>query len=131
MKSFTQSLFPSLQRVQFTQAQSILQYLQISPDKLIDASTRDQLCSRVVDYYLPIYTYISDLVDQHRIKDEGPLLLGMSAPQGCGKTTLTGCLEYLFSTESKCCVVMSIDDFYFTGNAPLPCLILNHLIIIN
>lgn len=115
MKSFAESLFPSLQRVQSTRAQSILQYLQFSPGKFVDTSIRDQLCSRVVDYYLPIYSYISYLVEQHRIRDEGPLLLGMSAPQGCGKTTLTGCLEYLFQTESKCCVVMSIDDFYFTG----------------
>lgn len=131
MKSFAESLFPSLQRVQSTRAQSILQYLQFSPGKFVDTSIRDQLCSRVVDYYLPIYSYISYLVEQHRIRDEGPLLLGMSAPQGCGKTTLTGCLEYLFKTESKCCVVMSIDDFYFTGNEPPSSLPLKHVIIVN
>lgn len=45
-----------------------------------------------------------------------PLIIGISAPQGCGKTTLTNHIKDLFKLINKTCVVMSIDDFYLTGN---------------
>ena len=66
--------------------------------------------SRVNDLYLPIYDYINTKTAEKR-----PLYIGISAPQGCGKTTLTNYLSLLFQRENKKCVVMSLDDYYLTG----------------
>lgn len=38
--------------------------------------------------------------------------IGISAPQGCGKTTLVGELEKLLTGEGLCTATVSIDDFY-------------------
>eukprot|EP01035_Chromulina_nebulosa_P020803 gene20803-26967_t len=45
-----------------------------------------------------------------------PLFVGISAPQGCGKTTLTNILSQYFSSNNKICVSMSLDDFYLTDS---------------
>ena len=36
----------------------------------------------------------------------------LSAPQGCGKTTLTHALRDQFASEGLKCAVISLDDFY-------------------
>lgn len=43
-----------------------------------------------------------------------PLLVAMHCPQGGGKTTMCAALQELFEAENQTCVVMSIDDFYYT-----------------
>jgi D-glycerate 3-kinase len=40
--------------------------------------------------------------------------IGISAPQGCGKTTLVTELEKLLVHEGLPCASVSIDDFYLT-----------------
>lgn len=42
------------------------------------------------------------------------LQIGISAPQGCGKTTLVTELEGLLAHEGVACGSVSIDDFYLT-----------------
>lgn len=41
--------------------------------------------------------------------------IGISAPQGCGKTTLVTELEKLLEHEGLLCAAVSIDDFYLTN----------------
>jgi D-glycerate 3-kinase len=41
--------------------------------------------------------------------------VGISAPQGCGKTTLVGQLTELLNAEGHAAASVSIDDFYLTG----------------
>ena len=71
-------------------------------------------------YYLPMYAYFKVLMEKHRVgqnkkgKNE-PLYIGLSAPQGCGKTTLTDMMVSLFALDGKRAVAMSLDDFYLTG----------------
>lgn len=50
---------------------------------------------RIFQYYLPVFFWCQRQLQQHRAAGEngggsqrGPLILGISAPQGCGKTTL-------------------------------------------
>ncbi|GFH19293.1 uncharacterized protein HaLaN_16219 [Haematococcus lacustris] len=47
--------------------------------------------------------------------------VGISAPQGCGKTTLVEQLQQLFSATGSAAASVSVDDFYLTfkyrGNA--------------
>eukprot|EP00923_Selenidium_pygospionis_P000291 GHVN01000608.1.p1 GENE.GHVN01000608.1~~GHVN01000608.1.p1 ORF type:complete len:223 (+),score=25.05 GHVN01000608.1:39-671(+) len=78
----------------------------------------DQVASKPVQgriwhYYVPVYAWLADLVAKHQ--GPRPLFLGMSAPQGCGKTTLVSFLKELMELEKKTTVVLSIDDFYLTG----------------
>lgn len=40
--------------------------------------------------------------------------IGISAPQGCGKTTLVTELEKLLEHDGLPCAAVSIDDFYLT-----------------
>ena len=52
--------------------------------------------------------------------------LGISAPQGCGKTTLVEQLEMLFHWKGLRAASVSIDDFYLTYNVrDLPLRMLN------
>ena len=41
--------------------------------------------------------------------------MGISAPQGCGKTTLVGQLTELLNAEGHAAASVSIDDFYLRG----------------
>ncbi len=40
--------------------------------------------------------------------------IGISAPQGCGKTTMVEQLQLLFNSQGKTAASVSIDDFYLT-----------------
>ncbi len=42
------------------------------------------------------------------------LQIGISAPQGCGKTTLVEQLQELFNGNGTTAVSASVDDFYLT-----------------
>ena len=42
--------------------------------------------------------------------------VGISAPQGCGKTTLVGQLTALLNAEGHASASVSIDDFYVRGS---------------
>ncbi|CAM0882140.1 unnamed protein product [Alopecurus aequalis] len=59
-------------------------------------------------------------VAEHRSKySEGdeipPLVIGVSAPQGSGKTTLVFALDFLFRVSGRNSATLSIDDFYLTA----------------
>lgn len=46
------------------------------------------------------------------ITEKRPLLLGISGPQGCGKTTLCSLLKVLLNDRNS--LILSLDDFYLT-----------------
>ena len=75
------------------------------------------------DFYVPVYIYLNNVLDQHiattssSITNKRPLFVGISAPQGCGKTTLTELLRVLFESDGRRCLSVSLDDFYLTGAA--------------
>lgn len=63
----------------------------------------------------PVYQYILNHFKQDK-RDNHPYFVGISAPQGCGKTTLTSVLREIFqSIHSLSVVSLSLDDFYLTG----------------
>ena len=68
---------------------------------------------RVYQYYLPVFFWIEGLVAA-RPAGSGPLFVGLSCPQGGGKTTLVDALHLLFGRDGKVCADMSLDDFYLT-----------------
>lgn len=74
---------------------------------------------RIYHYYIPLFLWCEDQISQHAsmLKDGEevpPLVIGFSAPQGCGKTTLVFALNYLFHASGRKCATVSIDDFYLT-----------------
>lgn len=65
-------------------------------------------------FYLPIFFHLHDAA---RRQTEGPLVAGINAPQGGGKSTLTSYLVRLFECTGMRAVSLSIDDFYLTRTA--------------
>ncbi|GAV60969.1 hypothetical protein CFOL_v3_04497, partial [Cephalotus follicularis] len=82
--------------------------------------------ARLYHYYVPVFLWCEEQISKHRslFEDEEeipPLVIGFSAPQGCGKTTLVFALNYLFEITGRKSATISIDDFYLTfeGQAKL------------
>lgn len=62
--------------------------------------------ARIYHYYIPVYLWCEEQIELHRSKfGEGdeivPLVIGVSAPQGSGKTTLVFALEFLFRCTNR------------------------------
>ncbi|GAB2293582.1 hypothetical protein Dimus_027791 [Dionaea muscipula] len=75
---------------------------------------------RIYHYYIPVFLWCEDQISQHRslftdAEEIPPLVIGFSAPQGCGKTTLVLALDYLFRLSGMNTATLSIDDFYLTA----------------
>ena len=75
--------------------------------------------SRVFHYYLPVFFWVRAQLDEKRKRDGGgstssPLVVGIQAPQGCGKTTLVAELEALLGAVGLRAAAVSVDDFYLT-----------------
>ncbi|XP_018464756.2 D-glycerate 3-kinase, chloroplastic [Raphanus sativus] len=76
--------------------------------------------ARLYHYYIPVFVWCQDQIALHSSEfkdgdDVPPLVIGFSAPQGCGKTTLVFALDYLFKTTKMKSATISIDDFYLTA----------------
>ncbi|KAG6425359.1 hypothetical protein SASPL_115789 [Salvia splendens] len=75
---------------------------------------------RIYHYYIPVFLWCEEELSLHssKFKDEDdipPLVIGFSAPQGCGKTTLVFALSFLFEITGRKTATISIDDFYLTA----------------
>ena len=73
--------------------------------------------ARVYHLYLPIYFFVREVLRRHRSagNSSSPVAVGLSAPQGCGKTTLVDILVERFAAEGLVCAAVSYDDFYLKG----------------
>jgi D-glycerate 3-kinase len=65
----------------------------------------------VDNYYLPLFLYLHDQVKMAGVRT---FVVGINAPQGGGKSTLTAYLVQLFDWCGIKAVTLSIDDFYLT-----------------
>lgn len=75
---------------------------------------------RVYHYYIPVFMWCKQQLANHQAQfkegEEVPaLVIGITAPQGCGKSTLVYSLDYLFNSIGSQAASVSIDDFYLTG----------------
>lgn len=71
---------------------------------------------RIYHYYLPVYWWCRHQLELHRQQGNSTaLVLGISAPQGCGKSTIVEQLEALFNWLGVGAAAVSIDDFYLTN----------------
>jgi len=82
----------------------------------------DQLARRVYHLYLPMYFWMRGLVREtiSMRKTTGDtrhraVTIGLSAPQGCGKTTVVEVLTKMFTADGLGCAHVSFDDFYLRG----------------
>ncbi|XP_047157866.1 D-glycerate 3-kinase, chloroplastic [Vigna umbellata] len=76
--------------------------------------------ARIYHYYVPVFLWCEQQIAEHQSKFKDgeeipPLVIGFSAPQGCGKTTLVFALDYLFEVIGRKSATVSIDDFYLTA----------------
>lgn len=94
--------------------------LRLAEQLKLDHDNLDEIQrKRLYHYYLPVYFWCLDQLAQHRVlhKDSPTipaLVIAISAPQGCGKSTLVEQLEGLLAWEGKRAAVVSIDDFYLS-----------------
>ena len=97
-----------------------------SPDSSLTKEDEDLVRKQVDDYYRPIFAFLelsrklkAEESNVARISGESApspcLLVGISAPQGCGKTTLTEILCATYAKLNIRAVALSLDDFYLTG----------------
>lgn len=83
----------------------------------LDAAT----AARVYHLYLPIYFFARHCVRSQQGQQPSSsspafaTAIGLSAPQGCGKTTLVDLLVDRFASDGLSCASVSFDDFYLTG----------------
>ena len=54
------------------------------------------------------------LTGQHHLSANGAAQVGISAPQGCGKSTIVAELQKLYQEYGLRCASVSIDDFYLS-----------------
>jgi pantothenate kinase-related protein Tda10 len=73
-----------------------------------------KISTSVDSLYMPLFEYISSVMQSTPHKK--PVFIGISAPQGAGKTTLTTALQHLFLLDNKQCEILSLDDFYLTAH---------------
>jgi D-glycerate 3-kinase len=99
--------------------------------KSITLALRDRATAgRIFHLYLPIYFWCKALVvgekEKQKQKEEeeeeeeedvetSAIGIGLSAVQGCGKTTLVRFLTDRFAADGLVCAAVSFDDFYLTG----------------
>lgn len=73
---------------------------------------------RVFHYYLPVFLWAKAQLAAHKARfapgTAPALVLGVSAPQGCGKSTLCEQLVELFEHIGCTAASVSVDDFYLT-----------------
>ena len=74
------------------------------------------LASRIFHFYLPVFFWCRSIVVEARKTNPNLAVgIGLSAPQGCGKTTLVNLLTSCFERDGLVCAAVSFDDFYLTG----------------
>ena len=68
------------------------------------------------NYFATNTPIIEKLIDDllMRLEDRTSIIVGLSAPQGSGKTTLSFALKQRLEAKGKSCQIIGIDDFYLT-----------------
>lgn len=90
----------------------LAEHLQLPHVDQLDAFSRQ----RIFQYYLPVFFWADAQLAARRASGApGPLVLGISAPQGCGKSTLCDALCVLFERNARSAAAVSVDDFYLTN----------------
>lgn len=102
MTSWQDSAMRDVDMQQWHRLRSIL-------DENVDTSIKQQ--GLVENYYLPLFFYLFQMVSS---TNQMPMIVGINAPQGGGKSTLTHYLVQLFKLCDLKAVTLSIDDFYLT-----------------
>ena len=98
-------------------AETLCVFLRLDSENLAPAAA-----ARVYRHYVPAYLWCAGRLERHRrealAKEKTParpLCVGLTAPQGCGKTTLVAALSFLFARRGVAAASASIDDAYLTG----------------
>lgn len=86
------------------------------------STEEEKIARRIYHFYLPVYYWMRQQMAEIRASRElrgepaEAICFGLSAPQGCGKTTMVTLLEELFRLDGLSCESLSIDDFYLPAS---------------
>ncbi len=64
---------------------------------------------RLDHLYAPVATWIDSILEREARR---PIVVGVSGPQGCGKSTLAAAIVGAFEATGRSAIALSIDDFY-------------------
>jgi len=100
-------------------SKTLAESLKLAPDR---SSWSGSQRSRVFQYYLPVFFWVRAQLEDKKAREiagsgspsSAPLVVGIQAPQGCGKTTLVAELETLLASVGLRAASVSVDDFYLT-----------------
>eukprot|EP00190_Bangiopsis_sp_CCMP1999_P007497 CAMPEP_0198725012 /NCGR_PEP_ID=MMETSP1475-20131203/2382_1 /TAXON_ID= ORGANISM="Unidentified sp., Strain CCMP1999" /NCGR_SAMPLE_ID=MMETSP1475 /ASSEMBLY_ACC=CAM_ASM_001111 /LENGTH=357 /DNA_ID=CAMNT_0044486677 /DNA_START=52 /DNA_END=1125 /DNA_ORIENTATION=+ len=76
---------------------------------------KEATVERIHKLYLPVYFWLRKQVRIKRAEKKSAVVIGLSCPQGGGKTTITTFLRKLFALDGLSCAIASTDDFYLTN----------------
>lgn len=91
---------------------------QLEHDLSAEASAKADLERRIHHLYLPVFFFCVDCARKTTSKGR-PVVVGLQAPQGAGKTTLASHILSLLPSIGLRGVSISIDDFYLTREEQL------------
>ena len=95
------------QQIKSTSDPDLWNELRHKLDKSLDPSIHQQ--GLIEQFYLPLFFYLHE---QSRRKNQPGFIVGLNAPQGGGKSTLSSYLVKMFEWSGLHAVTLSIDDFY-------------------
>ncbi|MFT5426886.1 MAG: D-glycerate 3-kinase [Gammaproteobacteria bacterium] len=87
--------------------QKLWQMLRLKLDEIVDTSINQE--GLIDNFYLPLFFKLHDQLTNSK---QSAFVVGINAPQGGGKTTLTSYLVQMFDWCDLKAVALSIDDFY-------------------
>jgi signal recognition particle GTPase len=88
-----------------------------SKEEFLSVYSKEQRHYLFENFYWLVYQHIKDQYNKHKNNNSssGAFIVGLSAPQGSGKTTVTELLKKFFAYEQINFLNLSLDDFYLTG----------------
>jgi hypothetical protein len=88
-----------------------------SKEEFLSVYSNEQRHYLFENFYWLVYQYIKHQYNQHKgnSSSAGAFIVGLSAPQGSGKTTVTEALKKFFAYEQINFINLSLEDFYLTG----------------
>ncbi|MFD1381823.1 hypothetical protein ACFQ45_00430 [Rhodanobacter aciditrophus] len=91
---------------------SLAERLRFDVEQTLKGTYADEsLVERLDDLYLPFARWVEDRLQSK----QGPLVIGLGGPQGCGKTTFSSVVSHVLCKGfDRNAVVVSLDDLYLT-----------------
>lgn len=108
--------FPTTSTINSTFVSNDTKSLLFNIASLASVQNSTQLMEQIDTFYIPLFENLFQKcqIYRNKVPEKKTIYIGISAPQGCGKTTLTEYMKIMFERSGWSCLTISIDDFYLT-----------------